>query len=112
MAKPKNTANRTYVCQGRLHRNTDAHQVLQQRRADAGVLFNTALDELPPKHPGNTLGGNDAQLLATAVAQSWASSTARSTSAATSPSPAEPSTPGITTSTISKGRHGNTTENP
>ena len=69
MAKPKNTTNRTYVCQGRLHRSTNAHQVLQQRRVDAGVLFDAALDELAQKHPGETLGGNDAQLLATAVAQ-------------------------------------------
>ena len=57
------------MCQGRLHRSTNAHQVLQQRRVDAGVLFDAALDELTQKHPSETLGGNDAQLLATAVAQ-------------------------------------------
>ena len=69
MPKPKNTATRTYVCQGRLHRSTNAHQVLYARRVNAGVLFDAALDELAQKHPDETLSGNDAQLLATVVAR-------------------------------------------
>ena len=67
MAKPKNTTNRTYVCKARLHRSTNAHEVLKARRITAGVLFDAALDELADKQPGETLSGNDAQLLTTIV---------------------------------------------
>ena len=67
MAKPKNTTNRTYLCKGRLHRNTNAHEVLKDRRIAADVLYDAAIDELADKHPGKTLAGNQAQLLATAV---------------------------------------------
>ena len=67
MAKPKNTANRTYLCQGRLHRNTKAHEVLKERRIAAGVLYDAAIDELAGRHAAKTLDGNQAQLLTTAV---------------------------------------------
>ena len=38
-----------------------------ERRIAAGVLFDAALDALADKHPGQTLDGNEAQLLTTAV---------------------------------------------
>ena len=69
MAKPKNRGTRTYRCQGRLSRTTNAHEVLRQRRVTAGVLFDAALDELANKHTGEVISGNGAQLLATAVAR-------------------------------------------
>ena len=69
MPKPKNTTNRTYICQGRLHRKTKAHEILKERRITAGILFDAALEELATAHQGKTLDGNDAQLLATAVAR-------------------------------------------
>ena len=56
------------MCQGKLHRSTHAHQILSQRRVSAGVLFDAALDELAQKHPNETLNGNEAQLLTTAIA--------------------------------------------
>lgn len=68
MAKPKNTATRTFVCQGRLHRNTDAHNLLEQRRTEAGVLFDATINKLQNNHAGKTLNGNQAQLLGTVVA--------------------------------------------
>ena len=68
MAKPKNTATRTFVCQGRLHRSTNAHDLLEQRRIEAGVLFGATLEELASNHAGKTLNGNESQLLATVVA--------------------------------------------
>lgn len=67
MAKPKNTANRTFVRQGRLHRTTKAHEVLEKRRVTAGVLFDATIAELDKNHPGETLNGNQAQLLTTVV---------------------------------------------
>ena len=69
MPKPKNTTNRTYLCQGRLHRKTKAHEILKERRITAGILFDAALDKLATDHQGKTLDGNEAQLLATAVAR-------------------------------------------
>ena len=68
MSKPKHTATRTYVCQGRLHRDTDAHHNLLDRRVTAGALCDAALDELASHHAGKTLDGNQAQKLATVVA--------------------------------------------
>ena len=67
MAKPKNKGTRAYVCQGRLSRTTNAHDVLHERRVTAGVIFDRALDELSENHAGEVLEQNDAQLLATAV---------------------------------------------
>ena len=69
MAKPKNTASRTYVCQGRLHRGTNAHQILKGRRIAAAVLFDTTLNQLAANHQEETLTGNQAQLLTTKVAR-------------------------------------------
>ena len=69
MPKPKNTTNRTYLCQGRLHRKTKAHEILKERRITAGILFDAALDKLATDHQGKTLDSNEAQLLATAVAR-------------------------------------------
>ena len=57
MVKPKNTATRTFVCHGRLHRNTAAHELLEQRRTEAGVLFDATLDELAKNRAGKTLNG-------------------------------------------------------
>ncbi len=68
MGKPKNTATRTFVCHGRLHRSTGAHELLEKRRTEAGMLFDTTIDELAKNHAGNTLNGNQAQLLTTVVA--------------------------------------------
>ena len=68
MAKPKNKATRTYVCQGRLNRGTNAHNVLMDRRIKAGILFDTAINTLDNDHQGKTLNGNQSQLLATIVA--------------------------------------------
>ena len=68
MAKPKNTATRAFVCHGRLHRNTAAHDLLEQRRTEAGVLFDATISELASNHAGKTLNGNQAQLLTTVVA--------------------------------------------
>ena len=69
MAKPKNKATRTYVCQGRLSRTTNALETLHQRRVTASMLFDAALDRLTDKHREQTLTGNDAQLLTTTVAR-------------------------------------------
>ena len=68
MSKPKDTTTRTYVCHGRLHRGTNAHELLQTRRVTAGLLFDRALDELTACHAAQTLDGNQAQKLATTVA--------------------------------------------
>ena len=86
MAKPKNMATRTYVCQGRLNRGaklhkdlkadrhtnprkgTKAHEVLKERRIEAGILFDATINRLVKDHPGKTLNGNESQLLATIVA--------------------------------------------
>ena len=68
MAKPKNTTTRSYVCQGRLNRGTNAHNVLMNRRIKAGILFDTAINTLDNDHQGKTLNGNQSQLLATIVA--------------------------------------------
>ena len=40
-----------------------------QHRVDAGILFDAALNELAQKYQRQTLGGNDAQHLATVVAR-------------------------------------------
>ena len=69
MAKPKNTASRTYVCQGRLHRGTNAHEVLQDRRIKAGALSDAVLNKLAANHPQEALSNNQAQLLTTKAAQ-------------------------------------------
>ena len=69
MAKHRNTTNRTYLCKAKLHRNTNAHEVLKDRRIAASVLYDAALDALADKHPGQTLSGNQAQLLTTIVAR-------------------------------------------
>ena len=69
MAKPKNRATRTYICQGRLNRGTNAHEVLQGRRIEAAALYDALLNELAANHQGKALSGNEAQLLATKVAQ-------------------------------------------
>ena len=69
MAKPKNTTTRTYVCQGRLKRGTNALEILRDRRIQAGVLFDAAIQNLTRNHPGQTLNSNQSQILATTVAQ-------------------------------------------
>ena len=58
MAKPENTATRTFVCQGHLHRNTAAHELLEQRRIEAGILFDATIGEMASNHAGKTLRGN------------------------------------------------------
>lgn len=68
MAKPKNTATRTFVAHGRLHRGTNAHEVLKERRVAAGILFDATISELAENHAGEILNGNQAQLLTTVVA--------------------------------------------
>lgn len=68
MSKPRHTATRTFVCQGRLHRNTNAHAVLRHHRVSAGILCDASLDELANHHTSQTLDGNQAQKLATVVA--------------------------------------------
>ena len=68
MAKPKNTATHTFVCDGRLHRNTDAHELLEKRRMEAGILFDATIEELAENHVSKTLNGNESQLVATVVA--------------------------------------------
>ena len=86
MAKPKNKATRTYVCHGRLNRGaklhkhlkadrhtnprkgTKGHEVLKERRIQAGVLFDAAIDELTKNHSGKTLKGNESQKITTTVA--------------------------------------------
>ena len=69
MARPKNSTTRTYVCTGRLNRGTNAHAVLRDRRISASVLFDATLDHLERDHAGETLTGNESQLLATKVAR-------------------------------------------
>ena len=69
MSKPQNTTTRTFVCHGRLHRNTNALQLLLHRRTSAGLLFDTALDTLHNQHHNQTLNGNQSQRLATKVAK-------------------------------------------
>ena len=69
MPKPRNKGTRTYVCQGRLTRTTNALDTLRQRRVTASILFDAALDQLADRHQEQTLTGNDAQLLTTAVAR-------------------------------------------
>ena len=68
MPKPTSTASRTYVCHGRLHRNTNAPAVLANRRVSAGILFDATLDQLDAHHAGHALSGNEAQKLTTVVA--------------------------------------------
>ena len=68
MPKPKSTTNRTFVCHGRLHRNTNALAVLANRRVSAGILFDATLDQLDAYHAGHALSGNQAQKLTTVVA--------------------------------------------
>ena len=68
MPKPKSTTNRTFVCHGRLHRNTNTLAVLENRRVFAGILFDATLDQLDAHHAGQALNGNQAQKLATTVA--------------------------------------------
>lgn len=68
MAKPKNTATKTYKCHGRLHRRTSAHDLLEERRTEADILFDATMDELAKNYASETLNGNQAQLLTTAVA--------------------------------------------
>ena len=68
MPKPKSTTSRTFVCHGRLHRNTNAPAVLADRRVSAGILFDATLDQLDAYHAGHALNGNQAQKLATTVA--------------------------------------------
>ena len=69
MAKPKNKATRTYTCQGRLHRGTNAHAILKERRIQAGVLSDALLNNLADNYPEETLDGNQTQLLTTKVAR-------------------------------------------
>ena len=68
MPKPKSTNSRTFVCHGRLHRNTNAPAVLANRRVSAGILFDATLDQLNAHHAGHALSGNQAQKLTTVVA--------------------------------------------
>ena len=68
MPEPKSTTSRTFVCHGRLHRNTNAPVVLADRRVSAGILFDATLDQLDAHHVGHALNGNQAQKLATNVA--------------------------------------------
>ena len=69
MSKPPNKGTRTHVCQGRLSRTTNALETLQHRRVTASILFDAALDHLADTHREQTLSGNEAQLLTTAVAR-------------------------------------------
>ena len=68
MPKPKSTTSRTFVCHGRLHRNTNAPAVLANRRVSAGILFDATLEQLDAHHAGHALSGNQAQRLTTVVA--------------------------------------------
>ena len=68
MPKPKSTTSRTFVCHGRLHRNTNAPAVLADRRVSAGILFDATLEQLDAHHAGHALSGNQAQRLTTVVA--------------------------------------------
>ena len=68
MPKPKSTTSRTFVCHGRLHRNTNALAVLANRRVSAGILSDATLDQLDAYHAGHALNGNQAQKLTTVVA--------------------------------------------
>ena len=68
MPKPKSTTSRTFVCHGRLHRNTNAATVLANRRVSAGILFDATLDQLDAHHTSHALNGNQAQKLTTVVA--------------------------------------------
>ena len=68
MLKPKSTTSTTFVCHGRLHRNTNAAAVLANRRVSAGILFDATLDQLDAYHTGHALNGNQAQNLTTTVA--------------------------------------------
>ena len=69
MAKPKNKATRTYKCQGRLNRGTNAHAILEERRIEAGILYDAILGDLADNCPEETLSNNQAQLLTTKVAR-------------------------------------------
>ena len=69
MAKPKNKATRTYVCQGLLNRGTKVHEILEDRRIAPGVLFDATLNELQANHQGETLDTNQSQLLTTIVSK-------------------------------------------
>lgn len=39
MSKPRHLTTRTY---GHMHRNTNAHQAIRDRRASAGIIFDAA----------------------------------------------------------------------
>ena len=69
MARPKNKVIRTYTCQGRLNRGTNAHELLEGRRIQAGVLFDAVLNELAASHQEETLDTNQSQLLTTTVSK-------------------------------------------
>ena len=68
MPKPKSTTSITFVCHGRLHRNTNAPAVLANRRVSAGILCDATLDQLDAYHAGQALNSNQAQKLTTIVA--------------------------------------------
>ena len=58
MSRPQDTATRTYVYRGQVHRHTRAFAKLQERRITAGVIHDAALAELQAHHQGPTLTGN------------------------------------------------------
>ena len=73
MPKPKSTTSRTFVCHGRLHRNTNAPAVLADRRVSAGILFDATLDQLDTTTPAMPSAATKLKDSPPSLPTSWAS---------------------------------------